>query len=122
MSKVKQIAFYLKEERAKQLKEHYKKIAGAGKVVSVSAIVREVVEEYLEELNELKTGCGCGVCEDKKTKKQPVSSEVAAAFGYNKEYKAPSKPKVIKNKKTQPTTKTTPSIHSITPPKPAKSS
>ena len=111
MSKIKQIAVYLTDGRAKELKEHHEKLTNNGKIVSLSSIVREVVDDFLDEQNELKNNCGCGVCEDKKTK---VSSELAAAFGYNKELAKKARPKKIKNKETEPT------IHSVGPAKSTK--
>ena len=121
MSKVKQIAVYLTENRAKQLKDHHKTVNSSGKLVSLSSIVREVVDDFLDELNLNKGDCGCSVCEEgKEQKKEKVSSELAAAFGFNKELQKERKPKKVKNKKTVPTSGTKETIHSVGPAKTTK--
>lgn len=120
-NKIEQLSFYLQKEAVNEIKEYYSKLNASGRFVSVSSIIREVVLDWLEEERKHSQGsCGCSVCEDRKQPKTAVSSEVAAAFGYNKKYKAPPRPKVVKNKPTQPTTGTTQTIHSIKPPKTPK--
>jgi retron-type reverse transcriptase len=101
MSKAKQIAVYLTEKKADQLKKHHKKITGSGKIVSLSSVVRDVLDEWLEELNELEEKCGC--C-DEGNKIETVSSELSAAFsGVQKKFKRPKKSKGITH--TVPTDK-----------------
>lgn len=121
MSKVKQIAVYLTENRANQLKDHHRTINSSGRLVSLSSIVREVVYDFLDELNLNKGDCGCSVCEEGKgQKKDKVSSELAAAFGFNKELSKKIKPKKVKNKRTVQTTGTEETVHSVGPAKTTK--